>query len=210
MPQIKTGYACPKCREVGQKNEIVASDRQLMCSGNSDHKWSDILEFQSLRPTLEFAAAPPPPAAQTGHTKWTLNVSLPINHKTSVEAKLGPKLEPTVAGILSMMAEGDVMIVPAGDLQRLKQIGSIGKIPQSSSELVGMIYAADLQKQEAVDNERLAQAEVLAYEGRNRNLLVIDLGEHRTYADQKAKDENMPTKVWVEQMMKNAIANNWF
>lgn len=210
MPEIPTGYGCPICRQTGARSEIVASERRLVCRVNPNHQWVDTMEFQKLRPTLEFAIAPAAPAPQQGHTKWALNVSLPPTHRQAVEAKLGPNLEVTIAGILSMMAEGDVMLIPSGDLQRMKQIPSIGKIPQSAGELVGMIYAADLQKQEAVDNERRAQEEVQAYEGRNRQLLVIDLGEHRQYADAKAKDENMPTKTWVEMQMKNAIANNWF
>lgn len=211
MPSIATEYACPTCQQQsGAKSQINAQDGRIVCSVNSSHVWVDSQEFASLRPKMEFAVAQPAPAPQQGHTKWQVNLYLPMSHREAVEAKLGPKLEPTLSGIVSMLAEGDVMLIPSGDLQRLKQIPSIGKVPQSSGELVGMVYAADLQTAEAKDNERRALEEVAAYEGRNRNLIIIDLGEHREAAMMRAKDSNMPLKVWVETQMRNGIAENWF
>lgn len=210
MPSIASEYACPTCLKSGARSQIIASDGRLICSVNSGHVWNDTMEFLNQRPTKEFAVAAPAPAPQQGHTKLHLDLSVPIGHAESIRAKLGPKLEVTIAGWVSMLAEGEVMLITAADLQRLKQLAIIGKTPQSSSELVGMVYAADMQATEAKDNERRALEEVSAWEGRNRHLLIIDLAEHRQYADTKAKDEAMPTKVWVEEKMKNGIANNWF
>jgi hypothetical protein len=205
-----TEYQCPLCDKVGQESQIMASETAVQCSFNPAHRWADRLEFMSLQPRMAFRVSGPVVAPQMAHTKMTLNVMLPIAHQAAVVAKLGPRLEPTVAGILSMMAEGEVMIVPAADMQRLKQIGIVGKIVNNSSELVGLVYAADLQLTEANDRARRAEAELAEWEGRSRNMVLIDLGEQAEAGRIAASNQNMPLKLFIENAIRNGLANNWF
>jgi hypothetical protein len=208
MGDVATQYSCPTCREAGVKSQIVASGgNKLVCRSNpSGHLWTDVMEFKNLRPTMEFNVGPPVIATQTGHT--TMQVSLPIAHKTILEAKMGATLNSTVAGILSMLAEGDVMIVPSGDIQRIKEL--INEKPKTSAELFGVIYAMHLRETEAKENERKALEEVKAYEGLNRKLVVVDLGDQRDNAEEKAKSESLPLKLYVEKNLRMALENNWF
>ena len=144
---------------------------------------------------------PPVIATQTAHT--TMQASLPIAHKTILEAKMGATLNSTIAGILSMLAEGEVMIVPAGDIQRIKDL--IGEKPKSSAELFGVIYALHLRETEAKESERKSREEVAAYEGLNKRLVVVDLGDQRDNAEEKAKSESLPLKIYVERTVTNRV-----
>jgi hypothetical protein len=206
MSNVATEFGCPTCRDAGVTSQIIASGgNSLVCSTNSTHRWVDRLEFVQLRPAMAFTVSAPPPTQQTGHTK--IQVSLPIGHAQTLAAKLGPKLEPTVAGILSMLAEGEVMILPAGDLQRIKQI--LGKMPDSSSELFGMIYALDLREKEAKSDVEQARKEVAAYEGRNREFVLLDIGGFRDAIEKRAQDDSLPVKLYLERFLKNAVENSW-
>lgn len=207
MPDVRTEWGCPTCREAGVKGQIVAvGGARLVCSTNSNHFWTDSMEFMKLRPRMEFAAPAPIVSQQTGYTK--VEVQIPINHAQTLSAKLGAQFNSTVAGILSMLAEGEVMIVPAGDLQRIKQL--LGQTPQSSSELFGLIYALDLREKEAKADAEAAQKEVAAYEGLNKALVVVNLGDQRENAAEKAKSEGLPLKLYIERNLINALQNNWF
>ena len=207
MADVRTEYGCPTCREAGVKSQIVAvGGARLVCSKNSTHFWTDSMEFMSLRPMMEFAAPAPIVSQQTGYTK--VEVEIPINHAQTLSAKLGAQFNPTVSGILSMLAEGEVMIIPAGDLQRIKQL--LGQLPASSSELFGLMYALDLREKEAKADAETAQKEVAAYEGLNKTLVVVNLGDQRENAAEKAKSEGLPLKIYIERALQNALANNWF
>ena len=59
-----------------------------------------------------------------------------------LEAKFGGTSESTIAGVLAMLSEGDILIVPESDLQRMKE--RFGKRPESSGELFGLMYSMSM------------------------------------------------------------------
>lgn len=205
-----TNYACPACDKAGLTSQMMATQNSMQCTVNPGHVWNDSLQFQELRPRMAFTIAPPPVQPQAAHTKMTLNVSIPMAYDPIIRSKLGPRLESTIAGILSMMAEGEVLLIGHDDIQKLKRLPIIGKIPANGNELLGMIYAADLQRTDDKAEAVRAQKELMAWEGRNPHMVMVDLGEQYEYARRKAEDENMPVKLWLERQIISAMENNWF
>jgi hypothetical protein len=206
MPLVATEYACPLCKAANLTSQINASDGALTCSMNPSNVWRDIQAFKDLKPRMEFTVSQPKFQPQINHVE--MKVMVPLGIKTTLETKMAGKLEATVAGILSMLAEGDILIIPSQDLDRMKQ--RLGKKPESSGELFGMLFALGEQVTEAKQIAETASNEVKAYESRSPGSVVIDLGAHFTYAVEKAKDENMPVKLWIQDRMKNALENQWF
>ena len=160
----------------------------------------------NLKPQMKYKAQVMKAQPQANHIE--MKVMLPLAAKTALETKLAGKLEATVAGILSMLAEGDIMIIPSTDLDRIKQ--RLGKKPESSGELFGMIYSLSLDAETAKQEAETARKDLAAYEGTGKGRVVIDLGELYGATAARANEENMPTKVWLERQVRNALENHWF
>jgi len=204
---IRTGYGCPACRDTsGDVNEILAEDRQLICSKVPAHVFPDMDAFIDMKPVMAFEQAKVRPAPQTNHT--SVNVSIAVNTYNALLEKYGDRLNATLAGLLNVIAEGQSLIVTETDLQRLKTV--FNEMPKNSSHLFGLVYAMQLQTQEAKQTAQLATDEVKAYENISPGKVVLDLGEHFNYVVDRAKSEGLPTKMWMEQQVKNALANQWF
>ena len=207
MSQIRTGYSCPACKQAtGATNEILADSSRLICSKVPEHVWPDVDDFYSLKPTLDFKQAQERPAPQSGHTN--LNVSIPVNTLNALQNRYGEKMMATVAGLLNVLAEGEPMIISDTDVQRMGM--TLNERPKSSGHLVGMIFALQQQVTEARQEAELATSEVKAYEKMSPGKVVLDLGENFNYAADRAKNENLPVKVWLERNVSTALANTWF
>ena len=203
MPTVKTRFGCPI---PGCGAQIVAANRQLVCSANSNHSWNDIAAFQGLNPQVKYEEAKPPVVVQTNHVK--VEVTVPPRVKQALEEKYGNASSSTIAGILGMLAEGEIMIVPESDLQRMKE--RFGKKPESSAELFGLMYSQSMDLETANLIAINAQKDVQAYEGRNPNSVLIDLGALYGQVIEKAREQNEPVKIWLERNLKTAIENSWF
>ena len=132
MPVVKTRYACPSCEA-----QINAENRQLICSANRSHSWNDIATFMGLNPKVKYEEAKPIVAPQTNHVK--IELTLPPRIKQGLEAKFGSTcIQERSLRLLGFLAEGDVILIPAADLDRIKE--RLGKRPESSGELFGLIY----------------------------------------------------------------------
>lgn len=201
MSVIKTRWACPSCGA-----QINAENRQFICSANRNHSWNDVAVFQSLNPAVKYEEAKPPVVVQANHVK--VEVTVPPRVKQGLEAKFGSTSASTIAGVLGMLAEGEILIVPESDLQRMKE--RFGKRPESSGELFGLLYSLSMDLETANLIASNAQKEVQAYEGRNPNSVLIDLGALYGPVVEKARDQNEPMKNWIERNLKTAIENSWF
>jgi hypothetical protein len=168
--------------------------------------WNDLAVFQGLNPAVKYEEDKPPVAPQPNHVK--VEVTVPPRVKQALEEKFGSTSASTIAGVLAMLAEGEVLIVPESDLQRMKE--RFGKRPESSGELFGLLYSLsmDLETEKLVATN--AQKDVQAYEGRNPNSVLVDLGALYGPVLEKARDQNETAKMWLERNLKNAIENNWF
>jgi hypothetical protein len=200
MPVIKTPYACPTCDA-----QIQAENRQLICSGNRNHSWNDIAVFQSLGPKMKYDVKAPV-VNQPNHVK--MEVVVPPIAKANFESKFGDRANATVSGLIQMLAEGEVLIVPEADLQRMKE--RLGKRPESSGELFGLIYnlSMELETQKLIADE--AKKDLAIYEGRNPGAVLLNMGQLYGTVVEKARDQNETAKMWLERNLKNAIENNWF
>lgn len=206
MPALPSEYACPACPQ-GKGNwvQIFASAGELSCAKGL-HKWNDTQAFLDANPQMVFKVTVPKALPQENHTPF--NLKIPISLKTALDAKFGDKAGPTMLGILWQMLEGEAMIVPETDIQRLAE--RLGKRPANSSELIGLVYALSCQTEEAQQERDIAVKDVKAYEGMSPGRVVIDLGDQFTEAQVKAKDSSLPVKVWAEQALRNGLENNWF
>ena len=207
MPTIRTGYSCPTCKNTtGDVKEIIAEGRRLICSYRAEHTWNDSQDFLDLKPTIDFKMAPQAVAPQAGHT--SLNVSLPVNVLNAIQEKYQEKLQSTVAGLLGMMAEGEIMIVGKNDAERIATL--FGEKPKNGSHLFGLIYALQQQVADAKAEADTATKDLKAYEGLAPGRVVISLDEHWQNAKERAESENMPLAVWASRNFKTAIENSWF
>ena len=200
LPTVKTRYACPSCSA-----QIVAENRQLICSANRSHSWNDIATFMGLNPQVKYEESKPPVVVQQNHVK--VEVTVPPRVKAGLEAKFGNASSSTIAGVLEMLSEGEILIIPESDLERMKQ--RFGKKPESSGELFGMIYSLGMDADSSKEAAEIARRDVMAYEGRNPGAVLIDLGPLYGAVVEKAKDANEPTKVYVERVLKTVVENNW-
>jgi hypothetical protein len=200
MPIVKTRYACPTCSA-----QVNAENRQLICSANRSHSWNDIATFMGLGPQVKYEETKPPIVSQPNHVK--IEVTVPPNVKAGLEGKFGNISSSTVAGVLSMLAEGEVLIVPESDLQRMKE--RFGKRPESSAELFGMIYNLSMELETAKLIADEAKKDVAIYEGRNPGAVLINLGGLYGSVAEKARDQGETPKLWAERVIKHVVENNW-
>lgn len=186
----------------------MANLGELICSVNGEHRWNDAQSFLNEKPKMKFAVALPKAAPQQGHVP--IQLTIPPGLKAALEAKYGSKTDATMASILMQMVEGNVLVVGQTDLDRL---GShLGKIPESSGELYGMIYAKTEEVAEAKMIAEAAAADLKAYEGLSPGRIVIDLGDQHAEAVARARNMEppLPLSVWAAKVLKDGIANNWF
>ena len=207
MPSFRTGYSCPSCKRVtGDTNEIVAEGRILKCSKVEEHQWADMQDFLDLRPQIEFKMEQQKSVNQPNHTPITVNV--PVRVKNSIQSRFGDKADATVAGVLSMMAEGEVLVVGETDLHRLATI--LKERPKNGSHLYGMVYALTEEIKEAKQLSEAAVKDLKAYEGMSVGRVVVNLEDQFANASDRARAENMPLAVWVSRCLKNGLENSWF
>lgn len=209
MPPAKLEYSCPTCkRESGQLNQMIASSQQLVCAVNLNHVWSDTQSFLALRPTMDFKVAAQVFAPQQGHVE--VKVLIPPRVKDALESKWGVRLNPTVAGVLEVLAEGEALMLSQGDVEKLKLSEFLGSKPGSSAELCGQVYALRQEITEAKNEAENARKDVAAYENHSPGRVVIDISSFQQGAVEKARDANMPVKIWIEQALRNGLENSWF
>ena len=201
MPIVKTRYACPTCGA-----QVQAENRTLVCTANINHFWNDSMTFLNLNPQVKYEESKPPVVAQPNHVE--IKVTVPPSVKTKFETKFGATASSTAAGIIGMLADGEVMIVPESDLQRMKE--RFGKKPESAAELFGLMYSLFMDLETANLVAINAQKDVQAYEGRNPNSVLVDLGPLYGTVMEKARDQNETAKMWIERNLKTAVENNWF
>ncbi len=201
MPIVKTRYACPTCSA-----QVNAENRQLVCSANRSHSWNDTAAFLGMNPQVKYEESKPPVAPQPNHVK--VEVTVPPRVKQALEAKFGSASDSTIAGVLSMLAEGEVLIVPETDLQRMKEL--LGKRPDSASEMFGLIYNLSMELDTAKLVADEAKKDVAIYEGRNPGAVLINMGALYGPIMEKARDQNETAKMFLERSLRTAIENNWF
>lgn len=201
MPIVKTRYACPSCGA-----QVNAEHRKLVCSANSTHSWNDTAAFLGLNPAVKYEESKPPVAPQPNHVK--VEVTVPPRVKQGLEAKFGSTSDSTIAGVLGMLSEGDILIVPESDLQRMKEL--LGKRPESSSEMFGLVYNLSMELETAKLIADEAKKDVAIYEGRNPGAVLVNMGPLYGAVVEKARDQNETAKMWIERNLRTAIENNWF
>jgi len=143
---------------------------------------------------------------QDNYTSMTIR--LPIRLKQRLDEAYGEKVESTAVAILDQMAEGHALIIPEVDVQRIAD--KLGKRPENSSELYGMIFACKAEVDDMRVEKDAAVKDLKAYEGMAIGRVVVDLGSNLSTAQAKASDAQLPLKIWVERMMANALENGWF
>jgi hypothetical protein len=207
MPVIKSEFSCPICKRAsGALHQIIANAGELQCSGNSNHRWNDTQAFYNEGPTMDFKPEMPKNLPQENHTPLTITV--PIRLKETLEQMYGQKLSATCAAILSQMSEGRAMVIPDTDVERLKE--RLGKRPDNSGELVGLIYSLVCQTDDAKSERDTAVKDLKAYEGLAPGRIVVDLGDQYVTAQAKAKDAELPLKLWVERAVTGGLRDGWF
>src|SRR5580698_7385104 len=108
MPVVKTRYACPSCG-----GQIQAENRLLVCSANRAHSWNDQMTFLNLNPQVKYEESKPPVVVQPNHVK--MEVTVPPSAKAKFEARFGDRGNATISGLIQMLSEGEVLIVPEAD-----------------------------------------------------------------------------------------------
>lgn len=201
MPVVKTNYSCPTCDA-----QVVAENRKLVCSSNPLHTWNDIQTFMALGPKIKYEGTKPPVAPQPNHLKF--EVSVPPRVKSGLDAKFGARSNETIAGVLEMLSEGEVLIIPASDLSRLKE--RLGKQPESSGELFGLVYNLGMELETEKLKAENAEKDLKAYEGRSLGCVVVDFGKNYQAAIEKARDRNLPLKLFAEECLRTGLENGWF
>lgn len=200
-----TEYACPACSQ-DAPGQIMAGNGALTCQKNPAHVWNDVKTFRDLNPQKRFTVAPPTFPAQVNHVKY--EITIPLGVKTQLETKYAGRANQTVAGVLEMLAEGDVLVIPESDRERIRKL--LNQKPESSAELFGIIFALDQQAQDAKNEAETVRKEVAAYEGRTQGAVLVDLGDVYADVQSKAREASMPVKMYVEEKFKAAIRDGWF
>lgn len=209
MPTIKTEFGCVFCeRKTGKQVQILASEGKLICPENPAHRWEDTASFYADQPKMIFKVGPakfPPVEGQT-----PITIKVPLHLKDSLETRYKDGLSAAVADVLLQMVNGAPLMIGQTDVERLRD--RLGKIPENSSDLVGMVYAMICQAEDAKAERDEAIKDLKAYEGMSRGRVVIDLGQNYEAAVAKAKDAEppMPVAVWLQQRVKSALDDNWF
>jgi len=197
----KTKYACPSCG-----GQIIAGNHRLECSTNSAHVWTDIAVFMALNPAEKYEESKPPVAPQINRVE--MKVSVLPRVKQGLDARFGSTAESAIAEVLGMLSEGEIMIIPESDLQRMKE--RFGKKPESSGELFSLMYSLSMDLETEKLTAESARKDLLAYEGRNPNSVLIDLGALYGAVLEKARDQGETAKMFLERSLKTALENNWF
>jgi hypothetical protein len=206
MPSVATEFACPTCIASGKTNRINATDGALICTGDGSHIWKDTDVFSKLQPRRAFTVTPPKLGDSTVRSEMKLMV--PTSVKQALETKFGATMESTVIGFMTMLTEGEVLVIPQTDL---KMIGEkLGSVPGSSGELKGMVYSATMDRDTAVEAEKIAKDKLAAIRGKNPDMVVINLGDQLPTAIDQARGWDMTLDEFIESSVKNALANNWF
>ena len=209
MPTIKTEFSCPKCkRETGKSTQILANEGRLSCPENSNHRWDDTAAFYSDGAVMEFKVGPakfPPVEGQT-----PITIKVPLHLKDSLEQRYKDGLSAAVADVLLQMVNGAPLMIGQTDVERLRD--RLGKTPENSSDLVGMVYAKICEADDAKAERDEAVKDLKAFEGMSRGRVVVDLGDFYESAAAKAKDSEPPLPVgqYVQRMVRTALENNWF
>lgn len=209
MPTLKTEYSCPKCkRESGKSTQILANEGKLTCPANSNHRWDDTAAFYADGAVMEFKVGPakfPPPEGQT-----PITIKIPLRLKEELEQQHGAELSNKVATVLLQLAAGDVMMIGKEDLERLRD--RLGRNPENSSDLVGMVYAKICEADDLAAERDEAVKDLKAFEGISRGRVVVDLGDQYESASEKAKNSEPPLPVgqYIQRMVRTALENNWF
>jgi hypothetical protein len=207
MPTLKSEFACPLCkRETGQSTQILATDGRLSCPANSNHRWVDTAAFYADGPEMEFKVPLtkfPPVDGQI-----EIPVKVPKRIKATLDQAFGERLHAEIANLLLLLSEGGVMVIGKVDLDRI--IDKLGKKPRDSSEMYGIICATMAEVDEAKQERDSAVQDLKAYEGISKGRVVVDLGDQFEYATGRAKDDNLPLKLWIERALRNGLENSWF
>lgn len=208
MPVMQTEFSCPRCKAAGVSPlpRIVANAGELQCSTNGTHRWNDTNSFFAENPSMDFEPVVPKNLPQENYEPFQL--SIPIGLKGKLQERFGEKMQANAVSILMQMAEGNMLIIGQTDLDRLK--AKLGKAPDSSAELFGLVYAMTEQVAEFKEIADNAEKEVQAYEGLNRGRVVIDLGDQLQSATDKARSNELPLKLWITKVLKEGIENNWW
>lgn len=200
-----TEYACPLC-PTDDPGQIGAGNGALTCQKNPAHIWNDVKSFKDLNPEMRFKVADAKFPAQVNHVK--MEVTVPLAVKTRLETKWGVRVSQTVSGVLEMMSEGDVLIVPESDCDRIRKLTN--HKPGSSAELFGILFALDQQATDAKNEVEMLRKDVAAYEGRSSGYVMVNIADIQSEIQSRAQEANLPVKLWLEDKLKTAIQNSWF
>ena len=209
MPSFKTEFCCPLCEKAtGKQVQISATEGKLSCPENSTHRWVDTPSFYADNPKMVFKVGPakfPPVEGQT-----PITIKVPLHLKDSLEQRYKDGLSAAVADVLLQMVNGAPLMIGQTDVERLRD--RLGKTPENSSDLVGMVYAKICEADDAKAERDEAVKDLKAFEGMSRGRVVVDLGDFYESAAAKAKDSEPPLPVgqYVQRMVRTALENNWF
>lgn len=208
MPALASEYQCPSCNTPSQ---IFASAGELSCS--KGHRWNDTQAFLDLNPQMKFKVKVNGNLPQENRTP--LRVSIPIGLEDALRAKFTvgdvyekERLESTVTAVLWGLTEGDSMILSAAQVAQLQE--HLGKRPENSGELIGLVYSKVCEANDAKSERDTAVKDVQAYEGMSPGRVVIDLSDVINQVREKASDAQLPPKLWAERTLVNGIKDNWF
>lgn len=209
MPAIRSGYSCPACKSTtGDTNEIIADSGRLVCSKIPSHTWNDSADFMALGPSMDFVQVQEKPKPQENQTSMNVRMSVPVYN--ALLARYGDKLEAAATGALKILVEGEAMIISESDVEQIGRIPGMPEKPKNARHLVGLIFAMGQQMTDAKQEADAAAADLKAYEGISPGRVIVDLGANFSAAQDKAKGEGLPTKVWLERQVATALENNWF
>jgi hypothetical protein len=137
-----------------------------------------------------------------------MKLMVPIAVKDAIVAKYGDRANDTIIALLRMLTEGEVLGIPQSDLKLIGE--KLGKIPESSGELKGLVYSVVMDRDTAVENEQVATGKLQAIVGRNPGMVAINLGDQYENAVEQARARDMSVDVFCEVSIKNGLASNWF
>lgn len=206
MPSAPTEFACPTCAAAGKSNRINATDGALICTGDGSHLWRDTDTFLKLQPARAFTVAPP--KFEDSTIRSELKIMVPVAVKQALETKFGAKTDSTIIGFLTMLTEGEVLVIPQSDLKLISE--KLGSTPGSSGELKGMVYSAVMDRDTAVESEKIAAGKLAAIRGKNPDMVVINLGDQYEAGINQARGRDMQLDEFIESSVRNGLANSWF
>lgn len=174
-------------------------------TGNDAHTWNDMYELRELRPRM-LKVAPKPNIVQQNYTKF--EVGVPENTRKALEAKYGDKLVPSISSILQACAEPEMLIVSSSDIERIGQ--RLGKKPESSSELFGMIF----QLGEEIKDLRFQKEQLEKQVGAGKATgsvqgVGVDLGAWTMKAMIKANENSVSLEDFLSKYLQDALENDW-